>query len=200
MDVWPYEELKRMAKQHGRYVAIDREGLLYPQGIVTPGQGVSADQFLRSAAVGDQLGYLFIDTLDQTPPRADNLGTVVLRAPYLEGILVVQGHVVLSPVGVGQSLSVFSPSVLAADGTVAPVPVQLASVHVNGALYATGNITITGHVRVFGSVTAEGTIGRAEAGAILEVWYNAEHAQGLYRGLPVVYPAPGTWRPRNGTN
>jgi hypothetical protein len=197
MDSWPYEELKRIAKQHGRYVAIDRDGLLYPQGIVTPGQGVSADELLRSAAVGDQLGYLFIDTLDQTPPRADNLGTVVLRAPYLEGILVVQGHVVLSPQGGGQAVPAITPPLAAPDGTSGQVPVQLTGVRLNGVLYVTGNITVHGHVRVFGSVTAEGMIGIGETGATLEVWYNAEHAQGLYRGLPVVYRAPGTWRAKS---
>ncbi len=194
MDAWAYEEMKQIAKRHGRYVAIDRDGLLYPQGVVTPGQGISADELLHSTAVGDQLGYVFIDTLDQTPPRVDNLGTVILRAPYLEGILVVQGHVVLSPQASGQALAAVSPPLTTRDGTSNHLPVPLTGVHINGVLYATGNVTVTGHVRLFGSVTAEGTIGIGQTGATLEVWYNAEHAQGLYRGLPLVYRTPGTWR------
>ena len=80
LDGWPYEQLKRMAKRFGRYYAIDRDGLLYPQGIVEPGKGLSPEVALRSQALGDQLGLIFIDTLDQKPPRPDNLGVLKLRA------------------------------------------------------------------------------------------------------------------------
>jgi hypothetical protein len=37
------------------------------------------------------------------------------------------------------------------------------------------------------SVTSIGT------GIGIEVWYNVDLAQGLFRGVPVVYRAPGTW-------
>lgn len=194
MDLWPYEQLKRIAKQHGRYVAIDRDGWLYPQGVVTPGHGVSADEFLRSMTVGDQLGFIFVDTLDQTAPRLDNLGTLTLHAPYVEGILVVQGHVVLAPAASGEALSALSPPQVSPDGSTARRSVHLSGVQLNGLLYASGNITISGRIRVFGSVTVEGTIASGATGSTLEVWYNFEHGQGLYGGLPVVYPAPGTWR------
>ncbi|NJL16416.1 MAG: hypothetical protein HC938_03685 [Nitrospira sp.] len=73
LDEWPYEHLKRMAKRFGRYFAIDRDGLLYPQGVVEPGKGLSPEVALWSGAPGDQLGLIFIDTLDQTAPRLDNL-------------------------------------------------------------------------------------------------------------------------------
>ena len=99
LDQWPYEHIKRVAKRFGRYFAIDREGLLYPQDIVEPGRGISPDEVFRSKGNGDQLGLIFIDTLDQTAPRPDNLGIVRLQAPYFEGLAVVQGHVVLAPLG-----------------------------------------------------------------------------------------------------
>ncbi|ALA60826.1 hypothetical protein [Nitrospira moscoviensis] len=196
MDLWPYEELKRIAKRHGSYFAIDREGLLYPKGIIIPGHGVAQDDVFRSQSVGDHRGLIFIDTLDQTAPRADNMGTVTIRAPYLEAAVVVQGHVVLAPTAAGQSLSVLSPPQQSQDGAMIRVPVQLSGIQMNGLVYAAGNITVSGKVRLFGAVTTEGTITSGGTGSSLEVWYNHDYGQGLYKGLPVVYPAPGTWMAR----
>jgi hypothetical protein len=195
LDQWRYEHLKRVAKRFGRYFAIDREGLLYPQGIVEPGRGISPDEVFRSQGNGDQQGLIFIDTLDQTAPRLDNLGMVRLQAPYFEGMAVVQGHVVLAPSGSGQSIKVLSP--LSDQGTtIARTPVQLSGVHVNGVLHASGDITIAGRVRVYGAVAAGGTITSASSGSTLEVWYDHDLSRGFYRGLPVVYRAPGTWMTR----
>jgi len=192
IDRWSYDQLKTIAKQHGTYYAIDREGLLYAGGHLEPGRGLLPDAVLHSSRAGDQLGLIFIDTLDQAVPRTDNLGTVVIRGAYIEGLVVVQGHVVLSPAGSGESLSVLSPPSVDRDGGLSRTSVQLSQMHVNGVVYAEGNIAVAGKLRVFGAVTAGGTIS-SSGGGTLEVWYNHEYAQGLYRGLPVVYPAPGTW-------
>lgn len=196
LDQWPYEQIKRVAKRFGRYFAIDREGLLYPQGVVEPGRGISPDEVFRSQRSGDQLGLIFIDTLDQTPPRADNLGVVRLQAPYFEGMAVVQGHVVLAPSGSGQSIGVLSPQPIDQGKDVARTPVQLSGMHFNGVLHASGDITITGRVRLYGAVAAGGTITSAGSGSSLEVWYDHDLSRGLYRGLPQVYRAPGTWMTR----
>lgn len=191
LDDWPYEQLKRMAKQFGRYFAIDQAGLLYPQGVVQPGYGVAAGDVLRSEAPGDQRGLIFIDTLDQQPPRLDNLGTIAIEAGYIEGLLIVQGHVLLAPTG-GQSLAVLSPPI-ESNKSASRVAVQLSRVNVNGVLYAGGNITVSGKARLFGAVMARGTITPGSSGGNLEVWYNHDVGQALYQGLPVVYRAPGTW-------
>jgi hypothetical protein len=196
LDQWPYEHLKRVAKRFGRYFAIDREGLLYPQGIVEPGRGISPDQVFRSHGSGDQHGLIFIDTLDQTAPRPDNLGVVRLHAPYFEGMAVVQGHVVLAPNGSGQSIRVLSPPQTDQGHDVVRTPVQLSGLHFNGVLHATGDITIAGKVRLYGAVAAGGAITSAGSGSSLEVWYDHDLSRGLYRGLPVVYRAPGTWLTR----
>ncbi|MBX3329052.1 MAG: pilus assembly PilX N-terminal domain-containing protein [Nitrospira sp.] len=196
LDQWPYENIKRMAKRFGRYFAIDREGLLYPQGIVEPGRGISPDEVFRSQKSGDQHGLIFIDTLDQTAPRPDNLGVVRLQAPYFEGMAVVQGHVVLAPTGSGQSIGVLSPPQTDQDKGVARIPVQLSGMHFNGVLHASGDITIIGRARLYGAVAAGGTITSAGSGNRLEVWYDHDLSRGLYRGLPVVYRAPGTWMTR----
>ncbi|MCS6302316.1 MAG: hypothetical protein H8K07_01420 [Nitrospira sp.] len=196
LDQWPYEHIKRVAKRFGRYFAIDREGLLYPQGIVEPGRGISPDEVFRSQGSGDQLGLIFIDTLDQTAPRPDNFGTVRLQAPYFEGLAVVQGHVVLAPTGSGQSVGVLSPPPIDQIKDVVRTPVQLSGMHFNGVLHASGDITIVGKVRLYGSVAAGGTIMSTGSGSNMEVWYDHDLSRGLYRGLPVVYRAPGTWMTR----
>lgn len=193
LDRWGYEQMKQIAIRYGTYVAIDREGLLYPGGVVESGQGVSPDEWLRSRSVGDARGFIFIDTLDRTAPREDNLGVLRLSAAYTEATLVVQGHVVFSPSSSGQSLSVLSPPQTGQAGSASRIPVQLSGIHFNGALYAAGDIMLLQSARVFGAVAAEGTVAVATPGAILEVWYNHEMSQGLFRGLPVVLRAPGTW-------
>ena len=191
LEQWPYEQLKQAAKQFGRYYAIDRAGLLYPQGVVRPGEGMAPDELLRSQSVGDQRGLIFIDTLDQLPPRPDNLGSVTIRAGYLEGIVVVQGHVLLSP-GDGQSVSVLSPPLIQ-GATHSRTRVPLSQVNINGVLYAQGDIAIMGQVRMFGAAIAGGSLVPTGSGGTLEIWYNHDLGQGWYQGLPVVYRAPGTW-------
>lgn len=195
-DRWTYERLKQVAKQFGRYYAIDRDGLLYPQGTVVPGQGISPDDVFRSEGPGDHRGLIFIDTLDQTPPRADNLGVLRIRTAYLEGIVVVQGHVILSPIDQGQALSVFSPPLAEEEAGVPRTAVQLTRVHLNGVLYVQGNITVTGRTGVYGTIVSEGTIASSGGGGSIEVWYDHDLSRGLFRGVPVVYRAPGTWLAR----
>ena len=193
IDQWTYEELKQMAKRFGRYFAIDRDGLLYPQGVIEPGRGLSPDEVLRSQATGDQQGLIFIDTLDQTPPRSDNLGVLRLQTRYLEGMVVMQGHIVLNPQGSGSSIRALSPPTSNQERNPVRQPIQLSGIHVNGVLYASGNITVAGKVKLYGAVVTSGTITASASGGTLEVWYDHDLGQGLFRGLPVVYRAPGTW-------
>jgi hypothetical protein len=192
VDQWEYETVKKAAKRHGSYFAIDREGFLYPEGIVQPGRGLSPDVVLRSTEVGDRRGLIFIDTLDQTAPRADNLGVLTLRTTYVEGVVVMQGHVVLAPVGTGQSVPALSPPTTAVSRETSRIPVHLARANINGVLWAAGDVTIAANARVYGAVAAGGTM-ISIAGSTLEVWYDADIGEGLYRGVPVVYKAPGAW-------
>ncbi len=196
LDQWNYEHTKRVAKRFGRYFAIDREGLLYPQGIVEPGRGLSPDEVFRSQGSGDQHGLIFVDTLDQMAPRPDNLGVVKLHASYFEGMAVVQGHVVLASSGSGQPIRVLSPPQGDQSTDAARTSVQLSGMHFNGVLHASGDITIAGRVRLYGAVAAGGAITSASSGSSLEVWYDHDLSRGFYRGLPVVYRAPGTWMTR----
>ncbi len=196
LDQWNYEQVKRIAKRFGQYYGIDRDGLLYAQGIVETGRGLSPDDVFRSQMPGDQHGLIFIDTLDQTAPRPDNMGVVRMRVPYVEGTVVVAGHILLAPNGSGQQIEALSPP--QADGTnqATRTPLQLKDIHLNGALYASGDLTLTGKIRLYGAVSVGGTITSSSAGGMLEVWYDHDIGQGLYRGVPVVYRAPGTWLSR----
>jgi hypothetical protein len=72
-------------------------GQLHPQGASDSDQGVTPAEALESQAIGDHRGLVFIDTIDGQPPRVDNMGTLVLDTDYVEGLLVVQGHVVFRP-------------------------------------------------------------------------------------------------------
>ncbi len=195
-DEWPYEHLKRIAKRFGRYYAIDRDGLLYLHGIVEPGKGVSPEVVVRSQAPGDQLGLIFVDTLDQMPPRADNLGVLKLKAPYIEGTVVMQGHIELAPNGSGAVIPALSPPTPDQSNSLVRTPVHIMGINFNGVLHAIGTITLSGGVRLYGAALVGETIVRSDSGSSLEVWYDYDLGEGLFRGLPVVYRAPGTWMAR----
>ena len=192
LDQWNYEHLKSIAKQHGRYFAIDQGGFLYPDGVVNPGGGLTPDAVFQPKRPGDHHGLIFIDTLDQTAPRADNLGTLRLHTAYLEGHVAMQGHVVLAPSGSGQSISILSPPDTEQTGNQSRTPIALSRIHFNGVLSAAGNITVAGRARIYGAVVVGGTI-ISNSGGMLEVWYEHDLGQGLYRGVPLVYRAPGAW-------
>lgn len=197
LDQWNYEQLKRIAKRFGRYYGIDRDGLLYAQGIVEVGRGLSPEDVFRSQRPGDQHGLIFIDTLDQTAPRPDNMGVVRIRVPYFEGTVAVAGHILLAPNGSGQQIQALSPPQGDGMNQAIRTSLQLKDIHLNGALYASGDLTLTGKVRLYGAVSVGGTITPSSTGSLLEVWYDYDMGQGFYRGLPVVYRAPGTWLVRS---
>lgn len=117
----------------------------------------------------------------------------MLDTDYFEGLLVVQGHVALRPRAMGKSVPALSPSPEGTNQLGARVPVQLSGIYVNGVLYAAGTIRLERSTRVYGAVMAGNTVTAAVAGTVAEVWYNVDLAQGLFRGVPVVYRAPGTW-------
>jgi hypothetical protein len=193
LDRWEYGTLKKIALQFGSYYRLDRFGQLHPLGALESDQGMAPADVLESPTVGSHHGLVFIDTLDGEAPRLDNLGTLVLDTDYFEGLLVVQGHVVLRPRAVGKSVPALSPSPEGTNSLGARVPVQLSGIHVNGVLCAAGAILLERSARLYGALIAGNTVTAAGAGTVAEVWYNVDFAQGLFRGLPVVYRAPGTW-------
>jgi len=196
LDRWNYDELKHMAMRFGSYYGIDSAGYLYPDGIIEPGRGVAPEEVFSSRRVGDQLGLIFVDTLDRTAPRGDNLGTVRLAVEYFEGVAVIQGHVLFGPTSSGRLLKAQAPSRSDGGSVEGRETVSLTGVHLNGVLYAAGDITIGRAANVYGAVIAEGRLVSGDARATLEVWHNEDLSHGLFRGIPLVYRAPGTWSAR----
>ena len=193
LDQWDYDSLKKIALRWGTYYRLDQFGQLHPQGAPDSDQGVTTTAALESQAIGDHRGLVFIDTVDGQPPRVDNMGTLVLDTDYVEGLVFVQGHVVFRPRGVGKSVPVLSPSQQGTQSLGTRVPVQLSGIHVNGLLSAAGAIRIERSARLYGAMMAGQSVTSIGTGTVIEIWYNADLAQGLYRGVPVVYRAPGTW-------
>jgi hypothetical protein len=193
LDRWDYDSLKKIALRWGTYYRLDRVGQLHPLGASDSDQGITHADALESQAVGNHRGLVFIDTVDGEAPRADNMGTLVLDTDYVEGLLVVQGHVLLRPRAAGKSVPVLSPSQTGTQSLGTRVPVQLSGIHVNGLLYAAGAIRIERSARLYGAMMAGQSVTSIGTGTGVEVWYNADLAQGLFRGVPVVYRAPGTW-------
>jgi hypothetical protein len=194
-DVWPYEVLKKYAVQHGSYYARDMSGLLYRNGTIGPGLGLTVEQVFRSQIVGHNRGLVFIDTLDQLPPRPDNLGTLLIDTDYMEGLFVVNADVQFRPRGVGHSVQVLSPPSDGSSSFAARVPVTLSGIHLNGVLSSPGDLFYEGKPRVFGAVLVEGRIlSPSGTPTPIEVWYDHDFRSGLFRGLPVVYVAAGTWQ------
>ena len=194
-DIWPYELLKKYAIQHGSYYTRDTSGLLYRNGAIASGSGLTIEEAFKSKAVGHNRGLVFIDTLDQLPPRPDNLGTVVIETDYAEGLFVVNANVKLKPSGVGRSVPVLSPPKDGSSSFDARVPVTLTGIHLNGVLSTPGDLFYEGQPRAFGALLIEGRIlPVASTPSPIEVWYDHDFRNGLFRGLPVVYVAPGTWQ------
>jgi hypothetical protein len=194
-DAWPYELLKKYALHHGSYYARDVSGLLYRNGIIGLGLGLTVEQVFQSQAVGHNRGLVFIDTLDQLPPRPDNLGTLLIDIDYAEGLFLVNAHVQLRPKGDGKSVTVLSPPHDPSSLIATRFPVTLSGIHLNGVLSTPGDLSYEGQPRLFGALLVEGHVLPASSRSIpIELWYDYDFRNGLFRGLPVVYAAPGTWQ------
>ena len=192
LDRWEYDTLKKIAKSHGSYYVVDQEGHLHAGTVSSTDRGLSLDEVMHSGFVGEHRGLVFVDTLDQQAPRPDNLPSLTAEVPYAEGLFVVNAHLTWRPRGLGHSLPVLSPPTGETTAIGARVPVQLSPVHLNGVLYVSGALKIEEPARVFGAVLTDGPL--TAAGLGLEVWYNEELRSGSYRGLPLVFVAPGSWR------
>lgn len=195
VDQWEYATLKRMAMQFGQLYGIDRDGLLYPGGVIQPGLGRPASEVFASRGPGDHRGLVFVDTLDGMPPRLDNLGSIVLEQDYAEGVFIVNAHVLWRAGPAGRVVPALSPPPDGQQSLGVRIPVQLSGIHLQGVLYAVGDVRYAGHVKVYGGVVAQGTIADGTNGSsTLEVWYNHDLREGFVQGLPLVFVAPGSWQ------
>lgn len=192
---WDYDTLKQYARRYGSYYVRGQDGLLYRDGMVQEGAGRQIDDVFRSQEVGDDRRLVFIDTLDQRPPTMDNLGTLEVSMKYAEGLFIVNANVHLAASGEGRLVPALSPPDEASSSAMTRVPVSLPGVHLRGVLFTPGDLVYEGRPRVYGALLIGGGLqGKPGAPAPLEVWYDHDLGDGLFRGLPLVYPASGSWQ------
>ena len=193
-DRWNYDGLKKHAMVYGAYYVRDQDGLLYRNGRIEPGLGVSVDAVFHSAAVGDHQGVVFVDTLDQQAPRADNLGNLTVETEYAEGLFIVNANLRLKPKGIGRAVPALSPPTEGSTALGGRVPLELNGVHLRGVLSVAGDLTFEGRPRAYGAVMTGGQVmADGAAAGFMEVWADYELRHGLVRGMPLVFVAPGTW-------
>jgi len=193
-DRWTYDNLKRHAMVYGAYYVRSGDGLLYRNGRIEPGLGVSVDTVFRSAEVGDHQGLVFVDTLDQQAPRADNLGNLTVEIDYAEGLFIVNANLRLKPKGIGRAVPALSPPPEGSTALGGRVPLELNGVHLRGVLSVAGDLILEGRPRTYGAVMTAGQVAAEGAAAgFMEVWADYELRHGLVRGMPLVFMAPGTW-------
>jgi hypothetical protein len=196
-DRWDYQTMKDAALRDGTYYVRGQDGLLYRHGLVEPGLGLTVTDAFRSEAPGDHRGLVFVDTLDHAPPQADNLGTLVVDADYMEGVFVINANVRFAPRGTGKPLSALSPP--SDEGSMeSQASVRLTGIHLRGALLTPGSLALEGSSRLYGALVVGGNIEPASDAAHLELWYDADLRAGLLRGVPLVYPVRGTWYEKYG--
>jgi hypothetical protein len=190
-DAWHYTKFKDWAQRFGSYYVPDREGRLYRNGKMDPELAQTPSEVFGSLRAGEDKGLVFVDTVDQAPPSGDNMATLVVDAPYLEGTFYLASHLVLTSEKKGQAVSAWSPSTTADGSLAGRVPVTIEEVNIQGVLHVAGRLSVQQQTRMFGAVVAE----RGLSGeGLLEVWFNDDLRRGLIRGLPLVYPIRGTWR------
>ena len=193
-DRWNYDGLKKHAMVYGAYYVRDQDGRLYRNGRIEPGLGVSVDAVFHSAAVGDHQGVVFVDTLDQQAPRADNLGNLTVETEYAEGLFIVNANLRLKPKGIGRAVPALSPPTEGSTALGGRVPLELNGVHLRGVLSVAGDLTFEGRPRAYGAVMTGGqVVADGVAAGFMEVWADYELRHGLVRGMPLVFVAPGTW-------
>jgi len=194
-DRWKYEDLKKHAMAYGEFYARDRDGMLYRDGLIQPGLGVTLETVMHSADVGDHRGVVFVDTLDQQPPRSDNLGTLLLETDYAEGVFIVNSNLRFKPRGNGRVVPALSPPNENEPTMGGRIAVDLPGIHLVGVLSVAGDLIFEDRPRIFGALMTDGQVFAQSATAgPLEVWTDFELRYGLVRGMPLVFVAPGTWR------
>jgi hypothetical protein len=91
-------------------------------------------------------------------------------------------------------LTVLSPPPEGSGAFNGRIPVTLSGIHLSGLLYAAGTITLERETRMYGALITAGTVAIGGSAPLLEIWYDSDFGKGFFRGLPVVYRAPGTWQ------
>jgi hypothetical protein len=186
IGLWGYDALKAYAKRHGTYYGTRGTGLLYPDDAEG---GLSLTSVLASHSGSRR--FLFIDTIDGTAPREDNLDVLQATVDFVNVDAYVGAHLTIIP-GHGRSVVLDAPS---APETSAGEPlardVEIDGVHYHGVLVVAGVLEAEARTRIVGSLAV--LQGVRDAGAF-EVWYDAALRRGHRSGFSPVVVKPGSRR------
>lgn len=186
IGLWGYQALKAYARRHGRYFATRGTGLLYPNDAEV---GISPTTVFASHS-GDRR-LLFIDTLDRTPPREDNLEALRATVDFVDVDAYVGAHLAITP-GLGRSVVLDSPSAPDdPDGPPVARDVTIHGAHYRGALVVAGALAADARARIVGTLAAHQGVRDPSA---FEVWYDAALRSGNRPGFPPVVVKPGSRR------
>jgi hypothetical protein len=188
-DPWQYDKFKQLAVKAGSYYVPDRAGLLYRAGVMDPAVAQTPDEVFGNG--GLPAGLIFVDTLDRAAPSADNLPTLTVTSPYIEGMFFINANLTLTPEGPGKTITALSPPSEGTTNAASRIPVRISAVAIQGVLHTTGTVHTDKAIRIYGSLVAERGL---TGGGLLETWYNYDAERGLFQGLSVVFPLAGSWR------
>ena len=186
IGLWGYDALKAYAKRHGAYYATRGTGLLYPDDAEG---GLSLTSVLASHSGNRR--FLFIDTIDGTPPREDNLDVLQAMVDFVNVDAYVGAHLTIVP-GRGRPVVLDAPSAPETSGG-GPLArdVEIEDVHYHGVLMVAGVLGAATRTRIVGSLAV--LQGVRDAGAF-EVWYDAALRRGHRSGFSPVVVKPGSRR------
>jgi hypothetical protein len=186
IGLWGYRALKAYAQRHGRYFTTRGTGLVYPDDAEV---GISPTAVFASSS-GDRR-LLFIDTLDRTPPRDDNLDTLMAEIDFVRADAYVGAHLTMAP-GPGGTVVLDSPA--APDDLRGPPvarDVAIHGTHYHGALVVAGIVDAGARTRIVGTLAAHRGVRDAR---VFEVWYDASLRTGRRSGFSPVVVKPGSRR------
>ncbi|MDH5715740.1 MAG: hypothetical protein OEZ30_09265, partial [Candidatus Aminicenantes bacterium] len=114
IDVWNYAIAKRTAQRYGTYYTTDNLGRLYLDGKGSPLQ-------FNAITNGRSCGIMFVDTIDQLPPKADgsNLAPISFSGLYhTSGIFYIAANFSTAGLGLGGTTNVLAPPILQSRGSI----------------------------------------------------------------------------------
>lgn len=169
-----YEEYKEIALRRGEYYSTDAAGNIYRDGIKDDAHKIISfyEEFGKTDPNSSQMRFVFIDTTDGLPPRADssNLTTIKLSgsSPYVKGCYYICANFDTSGMGNPPTITVQNP---------ANQDVNLQKLFMNGLIYVAGYMDVTGNPVIYGSLVVRNSI---TGTGTPNVYYNYRLASGLY--------------------
>jgi len=170
------DAVKPFAKQYGEYYQVSPDGMLEYAGV---SQG-SFDDLFGQVTENHRLVYI-----ERKAGYSNDQPLYLQGGPY-RGYFFIEGEVIVGGGQTGMTVEGASP-----PWPTVPQAMTLTDIHLDGLLYAEGNIELQDRFAVYGAlITGQQFTGLANA---LEVWYNHDYESATYSSLPILIPIKETW-------